>query len=163
MAAGKAKLQNKLLEIHNKLGSVFLRPQALNVVLCRNHHLSLKLLVLLDNGENCKGGQTHGHDTNHGSHPLYTSPGSELVNLLTLGGPGLKPLHPCSSSGVPEPLLSHTVLAEAVLGGVLMHMLLPILQVVLSCTSTLTKTEGLTRPLSHCRHTGFHGGSLDLL
>merc|ERR1719234_1289404 len=39
MAAGKAKLQNNGLEIHNGFGSVFLRPQALNVVLCGNHHL----------------------------------------------------------------------------------------------------------------------------
>merc|ERR1719234_2153827 len=147
MAAGKAKLQNKLLEIHNKFGSVFLRPQALNVVLCGNHHLSFKLLILLDNGKHCKGSQAHGHDTNHGCHPLHTGPGSELVNLLTLGGPRLKPLHPCSSSSISEPLLTHTVLAQAVLGGVLMHMLLPILQVVLSCTSIFTKAEGLTFPL----------------
>merc|ERR1719234_2791729 len=125
MAAGKAKLQNNLLEIHNKFGSVFLRPQTLNVVLCRNHHLSLKLLILLDNSQHGKGSQAHGHDTNHGSHPLYTSPSSELVNLLTLGGPRLDPFHPCSSSSISEPLLTHTVLAEAVLGGVLMHMLLP--------------------------------------
>ena len=33
-------------------------------------YLSLKLLILLDNGEHGKGGQPHGHDTNHGSHPL---------------------------------------------------------------------------------------------
>merc|ERR1719234_2684995 len=150
MAAGKAKWQNNGLEIHNGFGSFFLRPQALNVVLCRYHHLSFKLLILLDNGKHCKGGQANGHDTNHGSHPLYTSPSSELVNLLTLGGPRLDPLHPCSSSGVSEPLLTHTVLAEAVLGGVLMHMLLTVLQVVLSCTSIFTKTESLTCPLSHC-------------
>merc|ERR1719234_1523981 len=39
MAAGKAKLQNNGLEIHYGFGSIFLRPQALNVVLCGNHHL----------------------------------------------------------------------------------------------------------------------------
>ena len=33
-------------------------------------YLSLKLLIFLDNGKHCKGGQPHGHDTNHGSHPL---------------------------------------------------------------------------------------------
>ena len=116
-------------------------------------YLSLKLLILLDNSQHCKGGQAHGHDTNHGCHPLegrrdvesfgrvkkgyylYTGPSSELVNLLTLCVLWLKPLHLTHA-----PLLSHTVLAKAVLGGVLMHMLLTVLQVVLSPISTFTKT-----------------------
>ena len=33
-------------------------------------YLSLKLLILLDNSKHCKGSQPHGHDTNHGGHPL---------------------------------------------------------------------------------------------
>ena len=33
-------------------------------------YLSLKLLVLLDNSKHGKGGEAHGHNTDHGSHPL---------------------------------------------------------------------------------------------
>ena len=91
---------------------------------------------------------------------LCTSPCSELVNLLALGVSGLDPLHLCSCSGVSEPLLTHTVFAQAVLRGVLVHMLLAVFQVVLRLASTF-QAKSFACSLSHRWHAGFHG-SLDL-
>merc|ERR1719195_1341746 len=109
--------------------SNFSRLHSLDEILGRNHHLSLKLLVLLHNGKCGKGGQPHRHHADHGGHPLGTSSGSELVNFLTLCGPRPDPLH--LRPRVPELLLPHAVLAQTVLGGVLVHVLLPVLEVVL--------------------------------
>ena len=79
---------------------------------------------------------------------LSTSSCSELVNFLTLGGHRPDPLH--LRPRVPELLLPHAVLAQTVLGGVLVHVLLSVLEVVLLLLVTASlETKGLPCPLGH--------------